>query len=382
MWLQSHLHNLLRRIPAVVKVAQVVCQTFEWKIPFLFDNVGADTFTPEEETFMLECVRSKFGEHVEQSDLETIGCGTIGRVYRFHKYAIKIRIPGILERIKRDLAWIEFVAGWVDWVTLYSFFLHRKVRTVHESICRQNDFSLELKNGLAFVKQMETYGVDPKYVFVPAFYPSKCTDNMIVMDYVQGITVASLEDPRSVITRPVREELHKFLVYNLALFPLCHADLHVGNLILERHVHRLAVIDFGMCTPKIPSKKIGDLMKMIQAVQQKDAIRLAKLISLEYFVNNDRTKCINKFPDLYKDLEYEIVRTLHKSFHMSDLHIVYDCFRAAATWSITKNVWGSRDMADVEIAAVVSLTNLSIIGLMPDVFRKHAKRIMEIEMVD
>jgi hypothetical protein len=67
---------------------------------------------------------------------------------------------------------------------------------------------------------------------------------------------------------------------------------------------------------------------------------------------------------------------------MSDLHIVYDCFRAAATWSITKNVWGSRDMADVEIAAVVSLTNLSIIGLMPDVFRKHAKKIMQIEMVD
>jgi hypothetical protein len=39
-------------------------------------------------------------------------------------------------------------------------------------------------------------------------------------------------------------------------------------------------------------------------------------------------------------------------------------------------------MADVEVAAIVSLTNLSIIGLMPDVFRKHAQKIMQIEMVD
>ena len=380
MWL--NLHNLFRRIPAIVKVAQIVCQSLEWKIPFMFDNVGADTFSPEEESFMLECVRSQFGDHIQQSDLETIGCGTIGRVYRYNRYAIKVKIPGVLERMKRDLAWIEFVAGWVDWFTMYSFFFHRKIRTVHESICRQNEFALELQNGLAFAKQMETYGVDSKYIFVPIFYPKKCTENMIVMDYVQGTTVASLENPRGLITQPVREELHKFLVYNLALFPLCHADLHVGNLMLERHTHRLAVIDFGMCTPKLQHSKICVLLRMLQAAHNHDAIALAKLTSLEYHLDNDRNKCINKFPDLYADFEYEMVRTIHNSFDKPDLHIVNDCFRAAAKWSLKRNVWGSRDMADVEVAAIVSLTNLSIIGLLPDVFRKHAEKIMQIEMVD
>jgi predicted unusual protein kinase regulating ubiquinone biosynthesis (AarF/ABC1/UbiB family) len=382
MWFQSGLQNLFRRIPAVIKVAQIVCQTLEWKIPFMFDNVGADTFSPSEEQWMLELIQSKFGKHVQQDDLETVGCGTIGRVYRYNKYAIKVKIPGVLERIKRDLGWIEFVALWADRATMYAFFFHRKIRTVHESICRQNDFALELQNGMAFAKQMDTFGIDPEYMFVPRFYPDKSTENMIVMDYVQGTTIASLDNPRAYITRGAREELHKFLAYNLALFPLCHADLHVGNLMLERYTNKLAVIDFGMCTSKLPAKKIYTLLKMLQAAQKHDAVALAKLISLEYYIDNDRNKCINKFPDVFKDFEYEIVRTVHNSFDKSDLHIVHDCFRAAADWSLTNNVWGSRDMADVEVAAVVSLTNLSIIGLIPEVFRRHAKKIMEIEKAD
>jgi predicted unusual protein kinase regulating ubiquinone biosynthesis (AarF/ABC1/UbiB family) len=380
MWLD--LHNLFRRIPAVVKVAQVVCQSLEWKIPFLFDNVGADTFSPEEESFMLECVRSKFGKHVQQSDLETIGCGTIGRVYRYNKYAIKVKIPGVLERIKRDLAWIEFVAGWADWVTMYSFFFHRKIRTVHESICRQNDFALELQNGITFAKQMQTYGICSDYLFVPRMYPSKCTENMIVMKYVQGITVASLKNPRTCVTRSTREELHKFLVYNLALFPLCHADLHVGNLMLERNTNRLAVIDFGMCTPRLSRQKVCVVLKMIQAAEKRDAITISKLIALEYNINNERGKCIINYPDMYADFEYEVVRAVHKSFDKPELHIVNDCFRAAANWSLSKNVWGSRDMADIEVAAVVSLTNLSIIGLVSDIFNKYVRKIIEIEMID
>jgi hypothetical protein len=121
---------------------------------------------------------------------------------------------------------------------------------------------------------------------------------------------------------------------------------------------------------------------MLQAAHHHDAIALAKLISLEYHLDNDRNKCINKFPNLFADFEYEMVRTIHNSFDKPDLHIVNDCFRAAAKWSLKRNVWGSRDMADVEVAAIVSLTNLSIIGLMPDVFRKHAQKIMQIEMVD
>lgn len=382
MWLQSGLHNLLRKIPAIVKVAQIIFQTLEWKIPFLFENVGANTFTPEEESFMLECVRTKFGDHVQQSDLETIGCGTIGRVYRYNKYAIKVRIPGVLERIKRDLAWIEFVAGWTDWLTMYAFFLHRKIRTVHDSICRQNDFAHELQNGLAFIKQMETYGVDSNYIFVPKFYPNKCSENMIVMDYVQGVTIASLKDPHTMITQPVREELHKFLLYNLALFPLCHADLHVGNLILERHTHRFAVIDFGMCAKKLPTNKVCIFLRILKAAQHHDAITISNLMALDYFVDNDRSKCVNKFPDIFSDMEYEIVRTVHNSFDKSALHVINDCFRTVAKWSLSKNVWGSRDMADIEVAAIVSLTNLSIIGLMPEVFRFHANKIMEIERID
>lgn len=375
------LHSIFRRIPAVIKVAQIICQTLELKIPFLFDNVGADTFSPDEERWMLECVRSKFGPDVNQSDLQTVGCGTIGRVYKYKEYAIKIKIPGVLERIDRDLTYIEAFAQWVDWVTLYTFYFHRKIRTVHESICNQNDFLLELRNGIEFGKQMRDYRINDTCIFVPTFYPNLSDENMIVSSFVQGVTIASLQDPRGYIREPVRDELHKFLLHNILVFPLCHADLHVGNLILERSTHRLAVIDFGMCMPKPCPKQIFLFLRIIQAAEKRDAIGLAKLISLEYYLNNDPSKCIIKYPDLYKDFEFEIVRAVHNSFDQTDLHVINACFHAAARWSFNENVWGSRDMANLEVAAVVSLTNLSVVGVRSDSIRAHAKSIMKKEFV-
>lgn len=376
------LHNLFRRIPAVMKVAQIICQSLEWTVPYIFDNIGADTFSPEEERWMLDCVRSKFGPHVQQTDLETVGCGTIGRVYRYQNYAIKIKIPGVLERIDRDLAYIEAAAKVLDVITQYSFYFYRKIHTVHESICNQNDFVLELQNGIQFEKQLGEFGVDEKYIFVPKFYPDKCTENMIVTDFVQGVTIASLKDPRAYITEPVRDELHKFLLYNLTLFPLCHTDLHVGNMILDRFTNRIAVIDFGMCNPKLDPKNMYILLRLLQAAQTRDAIAISKILSVGYFLDNNLSKCIKQYPDLYKDFEFEVVRAVHKEFEMSDLHILRECFVSAGKWCVSRNIWRAPDMAIIEIAAMVSLANALIIGFRSDTIRRYADEILKKELVD
>lgn len=375
-------HGFFRRMPAVMKVVQIICQTAELKIPFVFDNIGANTFTAEENAHMLGVVRSRFGPGVYEKDLHVIGCGTIGRVYRYKDFALKVKIPGVLERIKRDLGWIERVASLLDMITMHHFYFHRKVRIVHDSICRQNDFAHELQNGMEYTDEMRRHGIDPNCIFVPKFYPDLSSEDMITMSFVPGQTVASIQNPSKCIPAHVRNELHKYVIFNLALFRFCHADLHVGNLILEEHSKRLAVIDFGMCMKRLPRKKIIVILKLMQAAQQNDAIAIARLIAMEYFWNNDPSKCIIDMPEYYNDLEYEIVRSMHNSFHLSELHKIRDVFRRAADWSLPKNVWGSREMGDVEVAAMVSLTNLLIVGIDRDLVQKYSKIVMEIEGVD
>ena len=375
-------HGFFRRVPAVMKVIQIICQAAEIKIPFVFDNIGGNTFTAEENANMLGVIRSRFGAGVYEKDLHVIGCGTIGRVYRYKDYALKVKIPGVLERIKRDLVWIEWFASLLDMITMHSFFFHRKVQTVHDSICRQNDFEHELQNGMEYTDEMRRHAIDPNCIFVPKFYPDLSSKDMIAMSFVPGQTVASIPDPAKCIPARVRDELHKYIIFNLALFKFCHADLHVGNLILEEHSKRLAVIDFGMCAKRLPRKKIILILKMIHAAQKNDAITIARLIAMEYYWNKDPTKCIIDMPEYYNDLEYEIVRTMHNSFHSTDLHKIRDVFRIAADWSLPKNVWGSREMADVEVASIVSLTNLSIVGMDRDLVRKYFKIVMKIEGVD
>jgi hypothetical protein len=371
--------NLFRRLPAVMKVVQVVLQTAEIKVPFIFDNVGANTFTIEEEKAMLEVVRARFGPDVSPKDLHVVGCGTIGRVFRYKDYALKVKIPGVLERIERDLAWIENIALTIDVVTMYRFFLHRKIRTVHESICRQNDFAHELQNAMQYTLEMKKHGIDDTCIFVPTFYPELSSDDMVVMAFVEGRTLAAVTNPADEIPERVREELHKYLLFNLTLFKFCHADLHVGNIIMENHTKCMAIIDFGMCTPRLSTKKVIVLLKLMQAAQRNDAITIAHLVSLEYFVNNDPNKCVINYPDLYHEMEFEIVRAFHRAFDKSDLHKVHAVFRAAADWSLTQNVWGSREMAGIEIAAIVSLTNLSVIGIKKDLVRKYAQCVMQNE---
>lgn len=381
MWLMDAIHNLFRHIPAVMKVVQIVCQATEIKVPFIFDNVGANTFTREEEDDMLRVVQSRF-QQATRNDLEVIGCGTIGRVFRYKDYALKVKIPGVLERIERDLKRIENLARILDTVTLYRFYLHRKIQTVHESIRRQNDFQHELQNAITYTLEMKKYGIDDAHIFVPTFYPELSNENMVVMSFVHGQTLASTKNPAGEISPRTRDELHKFLFYNLALFRFCHADLHVGNMIIESNTKRLAIIDFGMCVPRLPVKKIYVLLKMLHALQKHDAIAVARLIALEYFVDNDPKRCVINEPELYKDMEFEIVRAHHQAFDQSDLHKVREVFRAAATWSLSKNVWGSREMADVEVAAIVSLTNLSSIGIQKELVKKYARKLMEIEGID
>ncbi len=365
-----------------MKVVQIICQTLEIKIPFIFDNVGANTFTIEEEKKMVEVIQSSLGPDVSQKDLEVVGCGTIGRVYRYKNYALKVKIPGVLERIERDLVLIENIALFIDACTLYRFFLHRKIRTVHESICRQNDFEHELNNALAFGVEMKRFGIDDTCIFLPTFYPHLSNEHLIVMSFIEGKTLTTVQNPARQIEQRVREELHKFLLYNLILFQTCHADLHVGNIILEKHSGRLAIIDFGMCAKRLPMKKIIVLMRLIQASQKNDAISMARLVALEYFVNRDPNKCVVNDPELYKEVEFEIVRAYHQVFDQSDLHKVQAVFRAAAVWSVSKNAWGARDMADLEVAAIVSLINLKAIGIQKELVRKFAKLAIEIEGVD
>ncbi len=370
----------MRKIPAAMKVAQIICQAAQIKIPFLFDNVGADTFSPFEEEQMLKVVRKKFGPDIKQEDLQTVGCGTIGRVYRYKDFALKVKIPGVLERIERDLGWIEWIAGWLDTFTFYKFFFHRKIKTVHDSICRQNNFAEELRNGLTFQQEMRKFGIDERFIFAPTYFPDLCTKDLITMSFVEGATIATLQNPKAEINEDVRDELHKFLLYNLALFQICHADLHIGNLMVERVSRRLAVIDFGMCVPRQPAHKIIILMRLVQAMQKHDAVQVACIIALEYYY--DRKVCVIHIPKLYNDLEYVVVKTYHESFEKSDLHKIRDIFAAVADWSLSKNVWGSRGLADIEVAAVVSLSNLTVVGLVPELIRKYSKKVLEIERAD
>ena len=58
----------------------------------------------------------EFGKNIDRNELEVIGCGTIGRVYRYDSVVFKVQIPGIIEKIKYNYLWLHKLFVIIDFL--------------------------------------------------------------------------------------------------------------------------------------------------------------------------------------------------------------------------------------------------------------------------
>ena len=112
---------------------------------------------------------------------------------------------------------------------------------VERVIQQQVDFRNEVSNWRRF---RDLYRRD---VIVPNVYEEVCTDDVIVMDFIEG---SSVQDEDDAGRRRVAEAISGFYMRSIAIEGVFHADCHPGNVMLVRDPDggepRLAFCDFGM----------------------------------------------------------------------------------------------------------------------------------------
>lgn len=114
---------------------------------------------------------------------------------------------------------------------------------VERVIRQQVDFRNEVANWRRF---RDLYAQE---VVVPHVYEEACTDDVIVMDFIEGSGLHD-EDLDDAGRRRVAEDVSRFYMRSIAMEGVFHADCHPGNVMLARgdggEEPRLAFCDFGM----------------------------------------------------------------------------------------------------------------------------------------
>ncbi len=177
-----------------------------------------------------------------------IASASIGQVHSAYinneHVAVKVQHPGIHDYIESDIRIMRYLANLLDKrVKQVKYFnLPGMVDEFERDIYKELDYQFEAKNISHFA-----YLLRHDDVHIPKLYPDKCTDNVLTMEYLEGVSLNTLFkykdaifDKKTIASKGANSYFKQILVYGFF-----HADPHPGNIFVIGN-DTLAFVDFGM----------------------------------------------------------------------------------------------------------------------------------------
>lgn len=196
-----------------------------------------------------------------------LAAASIGQVHRATLHSgeqviIKILRPEVKQVLRDDLGLLVDFATWFStkssWAESLGFkeLAHGFALTMREEM----DFAMELRNTIQMDKALED---NIYHIHVPKVYPQYSSKNIIVMDFIDGVSVA--EGNKLFSTMHInRKQFARDILFSFfeqMLFAgIFHADPHPGNILINRSTGEPVLLDFG---------SIGRL-----AIQQQEGLKL------------------------------------------------------------------------------------------------------------
>ena len=269
--------------PTFVKVGQILSMRSEILPQSFCDELsklraGAD---PMPYSTVLQVLEDEYGRPVDEIfdhiDPTPLGSASLAQVHRAklltgEDVAIKVQRPGVRETMAQDVSIMRTIAG-IATKTMRSaqvVDLSGVVEELWDTFESETDFLIETRNLAEFKRFCERY----KYMDCPKPYPELCTEHVVVMDYVEGISVSH---PDELLAAGYDlKEIGTKLVDNYATQVLdegfFHADPHPGNIMVRGG--QIVLLDLGM-TGRLNAKTRSVLKDMIFAVAEQDSPKLA-----------------------------------------------------------------------------------------------------------
>lgn len=216
------------------------------------------------------------GEVFSSLDPEPLGSASVAQVHRAtlltgEDVAVKVQRPHVQEVMAQDIDIMRSVARHAGRFMKGEQFLDLQsvVEELWENFRDETDFIVEAKN----LREFRENNAECVFVDCPKPYPALCTEHVVVMDYVRGITISS---PKELVAAGYDlTEIGTKLVDNYSQQVLddgfFHADPHPGNIIVSGG--KIVFIDLGMMG-RLSAHYRSIMRDMMFAVAEHDTPRL------------------------------------------------------------------------------------------------------------
>lgn len=349
MWI---IELFLKHCPVLTKILQVYAS--QNKHATFLSNVSGNSFTKNEidqmENAIVKTVHNWCGETLDRNELEVIGCGSIGRVYRYDSVVFKVKIPGIVEKIHTNYLWLRPIFQIIDMLTNSEYHLIKRGTTFMENICKQYDFISEASNLEKFQENLSKYNFKFEDICTPTLIPELCNDDVICMEYIEGTEMYKVDD----LSFETVDTFMRFLIANNLLFEQMHVDLHGGNVLL-RDKQQIVVIDFGMTQSRLEKKYIMIFLNIVDAMLHKDVDRLAINFARTFFIDPENTKDVfTHSKECYDDLYFNIIHAYHiyGNETMTSSEFAHLQYRAIDKWTLTNHIYSTNSLSALETVTI------------------------------
>ena len=235
---------------------------------------------PMDRDLVLDTLRAEYDTPIEEIfdaiDDVPLGSASVAQVHKARLVtgelvAVKVQRPHVQEIMAQDISIMRSLAKRSAVVMGDEQFLDLQsvVDELWASFREETDFLVEARN----LEEFRRNNRDCKFVDCPKPYPKLCTEHVVVMDYVGGI---SIDDTAALLEAGYDlEEIGTKLVDNYTSQMLddgfFHADPHPGNLVIRDG--KIVYLDLGIMG-RLSSHDRRALSDMVGAVARHDAVGL------------------------------------------------------------------------------------------------------------
>ncbi|NUP52622.1 MAG: AarF/ABC1/UbiB kinase family protein [Catenulispora sp.] len=213
-------------------------------------------------------------------DREPMAAASVAQVHSARlvtgeEVVVKVRRPGVTTQVARDLDIIRRLARTLEQRTAWA----RALGTVAlaegfaAALREELDFRIEARN-LAAVAQTRVEGVA-----VPRAYEEYSSERVLVMERFDGVPLreaAGRSAERGIEPRELAERLLDYLLRQVMLEGVFHADPHPGNILLLTD-GRLGMLDFGS-VGRLDSSLRAAIQRLMGAIDSGDPLYLCDAV--------------------------------------------------------------------------------------------------------
>lgn len=223
---------------------------------------------PLEEAFARFEITPLASASIGQAHLAVLHDGT--------EVVVKLRRPGVVERVDEDLHILIDLAGVAErrWSVARHYDLVAIAQEFAQTLREELDYLHEGRN----VERFAANFADDPSVHIPRVYWETTTARVLTLERIRGVKISDVDaiEATGLDRLEVAHHSTQILLTMILEHGFFHADPHPGNVFVEAD-GRIALIDFGM-TGMLDTATQGVLLRLLLAIAGRDAGLLADVM--------------------------------------------------------------------------------------------------------